>query len=436
MKKFFKKTTATSLFVFGILSAMPSALCAPNITNDITDRQDIKHIDRYNIMVVGKYLDSFQDICKLSMVNKKKYKDILERYHFNPVKITSRDQLAFFPGIETYYIRKCERDYIPTPKDGIKEIVCLPGSFNSSQFGEVLRKNEVVNERNKCIGNWKREFELNDENPMDGCRVTFTDNGKAIVFMFDPYFDRNFNIHSHNVFATKLKIENYNKFLKECGVEEAIIPLSGKIVISDNVTIIGDGAFENCYDLKSIKIPKYVTHIGESAFLFCRSLLEAIIPDSVTSIGDNAFYGCEFLTTVNIPNSIKSIGDSVFGGCESLVSIKIPESVESIGDYAFCGCKSLKSINIPSSVKTIGQGAFCSCKSLVSVSIAGSIESIGESAFYDCEYLTTVSISNSIKSISEDVFRGCKNLECIKYNGKTYDNVDDFVRDVNSDRNG
>ena len=74
----------------------------------------------------------------------------------------------------------------------------------------------------------------------------------------------------------------------------------GAVVIPETiggvaVTIIGDDAFSDCYDLTSIDIPS-----------------------SVTSIGNVAFNGCEGLTSITIPNSVSSIGDGVFSGCDNL----------------------------------------------------------------------------------------------------------------------
>ena len=48
------------------------------------------------------------------------------------------------------------------------------------------------------------------------------------------------------------------------------------------------------------------------------------IPDNVTSIGDSAFEGCSSLRQIYIPDSVTSIGDSAFAGCTSLRQIYIP----------------------------------------------------------------------------------------------------------------
>lgn len=379
VKNLIKKTAATTLSMMGILSAMPSVFCTSGEEPQNTNIRG--HIDWFNIMVVGKYLNSVEDLCNLSIVNKK-YKDILLKYCYNPVGINSIEQLASFPNIETCLVGKCEGDFISTfPNDDIKTLIYLPGSFNLLQITEILTDNEVINDEGKCINNWERIFELNGENPKDGCRITFTNGEKTIVFMYSLYVDK-----------VLIGPSNYNAFLKNCRLDKK--ELAAAFIKVPNV----------------VSIPSSVTSIGRYAFGYQESLTKVNIPSSVTTIEEDAFCHCTGLREVNIPDSVTSIGYGAFELC-SLTNISIPNSVTSIDDWAFYGCGGLTNINVPTSVTKIGNNAFRYCKSLREISIPTSVTSLGDNVLDDCE-----------------------NLNHIEFNGKTYTSVDGFMQAFNEYR--
>lgn len=85
----------------------------------------------------------------------------------------------------------------------------------------------------------------------------------------------------------------------------------------------------------NVVIPDEVTAIGESAFEYYNRLTSVTIPDSVTRIDDAAFFGCDSLTSITIPDGVISIGDYAFFDCSSLIRMPVPQSVSSIGAYAF-----------------------------------------------------------------------------------------------------
>ena len=74
------------------------------------------------------------------------------------------------------------------------------------------------------------------------------------------------------------------------------------------------------------------------------SFESAFVPEEVSSIGDGAFEVCKSLGSIQLPNGVKSIGKYAFEGCESLESIQLPEGLQSIGEWAFWGCSSLENI--------------------------------------------------------------------------------------------
>lgn len=165
-----------------------------------------------------------------------------------------------------------------------------------------------------------------------------------------------------------------------------------RVTIPDSVTSIGEGTFQSCINLTSVKLPINLLSISNYMFADCISLGSLTIPDSVTSIGVSAFNGCISLNYVNIPNGVTQLSDYVFLDCSLLSNVTIPDSVTAIGIYAFFSCQSLTLITIPNNVTTIGEYSFYSCTSLTSVVIPGSVITIGNSAFFLCDHLTSIDV--------------------------------------------
>ena len=197
------------------------------------------------------------------------------------------------------------------------------------------------------------------------------------------------------------------------------------LVIPNDMTSIGDYAFNGYTGLASVTIPNSVTSIGDYTFYRCSSLMSITIPNSVTSIGGGAFYNCKNLKEVHITDIAAWCG-IVFKSWDSnplsyandlyvndalVTDLAIPNSVTSIGECAFYGYTGLTSVTIPNSVTSIGDGAFDECSSLTSVTISNGVTSIGNQAFWGCSSLTSVTIPNSVTSFGEYVFYNCKNLK-------------------------
>ncbi|NLE14009.1 MAG: leucine-rich repeat domain-containing protein [Clostridiales bacterium] len=180
------------------------------------------------------------------------------------------------------------------------------------------------------------------------------------------------------------------------------------IIIPKSVTSISNTAFSRCNSLSSIIVDiknEHYTSVDniiynkDKTILICypagKNQNGFTIPDNVTSIGDYAFDGCSALITITIPDSVTSIGDYAFSDCSALTTITIPDSVTSIGNFAFDGCSALTTITISDSVTSIGNFAFSYCSSLTSIIIPDSVTSIGEAAFLGCSALKTVNYSGT-----------------------------------------
>jgi len=156
-----------------------------------------------------------------------------------------------------------------------------------------------------------------------------------------------------------------------CTDTDVVIP---KTYNGENVTGIGDRAFQYCTGLTSIVIPNSVTSIGESVFVNCTGLTSITIPDNVTSIGMMTFFRCSSLASITIPDGVTSIGTAAFFECIGMTSITIPDGVTGISNEAFYGCSGLTSITIPDSVTSIGIDAFYGCSGLTSITFEGTVE--------------------------------------------------------------
>ncbi len=127
-----------------------------------------------------------------------------------------------------------------------------------------------------------------------------------------------------------------------------------------------------------------------------------VISDDVTAIGDKAFYKFSKLKSVTIGNGVRTIGDRAFANCTSLASVSIPSSVTSIDDYAFYNCTSLNSLTTSSGLTSIGIKAFYGCTGLRSVTIANTVSSIGSNAFYGCKFFD-VDGTTTLSAVPADI---------------------------------
>ncbi len=187
------------------------------------------------------------------------------------------------------------------------------------------------------------------------------------------------------------------------------------------VTKIGINAFKDAPGrLKKVIISNNVTSVGWGAFDSCYSLSNITIGNSVTSIGDFAFHNCVGISNITIGDSVTEIGLRAFSGCSRLKNVTIGNSVVSIGDEAFSSC-SLSNITIGDSVTEIGSSAFSRCESLTSITIGNSVTSIGDYAFYCCNNLTSVTIPTSVTSIGHDMLGLCYSLKNVFYTGTEED---------------
>lgn len=121
------------------------------------------------------------------------------------------------------------------------------------------------------------------------------------------------------------------------------------ITIPGTVFDIGEHAFTDCLNLKSITLEEGIGSIGNYAFSYT-GLRQVVIPDSVTFLGTSAFGACESLGIVYIGDGIATISPNAFNNCPNLASVRLPKYLTSIGNGAFNMCDKIREIINPSTL--------------------------------------------------------------------------------------
>ncbi|MBQ8101132.1 MAG: leucine-rich repeat protein, partial [Paludibacteraceae bacterium] len=245
---------------------------------------------------------------------------------------------------------------------------------------------------------------------------------------------------------------------------EAVDKTLSTYPIKEGTKWIGDEAFIQCDNLKSIIIPNSVTDVGEAAFRYCYNLEEVSLGANIMSLGRNVFNkdtsikkvyynirnlrkqkpnadenpfpfnyssgsissfiigdSVEFLpgylfknmskiTTLEIPNNVIEIGEPAFVGCTNLENVVIGDGITTLPTDAFQGCVSLKSVKGGKNIRAIRKRAFYNCQNLTDISWSNHLELIDTAAFYHCK-IKDVTIPNSMNYIADSAFYGCFELE-------------------------
>ncbi len=161
-----------------------------------------------------------------------------------------------------------------------------------------------------------------------------------------------------------------------------------QLTLSDQITDVGDKAFQDCSKLRDFYLPPTVTTIGAYAFSGCsysdkdgNMFCPELVFNSEVSIGDNAFQNAT-IGSISF-NGCADFGSDVFKSVTTITKFAFPSCMEAIPDGFCSGWSKLTEVTIPPTVTKIGDSVFEGCTKLTSVVLPEAIDSIGSKAFYN-----------------------------------------------------
>ena len=219
------------------------------------------------------------------------------------------------------------------------------------------------------------------------------------------------------------------------GTTEAFRELENvSLTLAEDVKFIGEAAFANCTNLKSVDFENEEMVLYKDAFHGC-SRLKAVAFEKIVDMLDYAFMGCEKLTTVNLTNTkLGRVGSEAFSGCSSLedVTISITDKnceaaqLDGIGQHifgekdSFVGTAFILTFQLnmnKSNMMTISSGFYDSNR-IREVRFEGDGEvGIGNMAFRDNTMLRNFDFSHVVV-VADDAFEGCTQLSEIQLKNK------------------
>ena len=231
------------------------------------------------------------------------------------------------------------------------------------------------------------------------------------------------------------------------------------VVIGDNVTSIGNYAFEDCDKLTSLSIPPSVSSYGMYSFKGCSGLTAFSFSDEATYLGNMPLSCCANIASVSLPMEWASsrtswsfgclwgytsydggvclkqnvsqtgynnnympktltevivtngskIPSYTFYNCSLLTSVVLPDTLTEIESYSFYQCSSLKTIVIPANVTEIDSHAFSS-SGLENIIFLGDAPAFAENALpanvqitYSCNTSGWDTVAYSNKAVQHDL---------------------------------
>lgn len=214
-----------------------------------------------------------------------------------------------------------------------------------------------------------------------------------------------------------------------------LIDTDGTLELPDTVITIGEGTFANTASdgivLRKVIIPYTVKEIKQNAFNGNNTIEEVEFQTKngkgVTKIGNFAFANCTNLKSIVIPDTVTEIGSDAFYNCSNMTNIKLSTKIKQISYEMFHGCRALEELNIPEGVTYIGAGGIANCSALKKLIIPSTLSSISDNVFYGSNSIEEINIKDGAGFIYENGMLINKNRTNIYYLSESAVNIETFV---------
>lgn len=300
------------------------------------------------------------------------------------------------------------------------------GTFNNELDSSALKnlKNDV-----NVFANYEAIFTFSN-GQITGLTPYAKQNGKNMILSIPEYilgskvtsisseaFNSCFNIVSINIpkTVTSIGVGAFSGCKRLVSIE---VEDGNEVYIADGNCLVKLDKLTLVAGCKGSVIPVYVITIGERAFADS-GIVSLSIPKYVAEIREGAFSNCKELTEITFDAEItlSNVGKNAFENCVKLESITLPDGVLTLGDGALSGCTALKTASLPHSLLSLGDYAFSGCEKLETATFRGAsnLNYLGKDAFYNCASLTTFAVPSDVGEIQTDTFYGCVNLKTITF---------------------
>ncbi len=114
-------------------------------------------------------------------------------------------------------------------------------------------------------------------------------------------------------------------FLVNGGVLLGYNGSDSQVFVPGGIRVIAAEVFAGHEEIESIRLPDSVLVVGEGAFEDCTNLRQVNLGTGVEQIKDRAFAGCSRLEAVKLPASVKTVGLQAFGNAEVIYNGSEPQ---------------------------------------------------------------------------------------------------------------